>query len=297
MRELSLALPASNPNAVPVNTLCIYGETRTGKTHWTSTMPRPFVIADVVESGWKTIAEMDRSNWFEPDVEPIVVGVDAMNDVSQLSTRIDQLIASKRIYSIVFDAFTFYADWFLALLIRTNPTADNRQVYGDLGKHLREVRTILGAKGVSVAYNCLVQNPEEKIPTGGPMIPGKSASKFAAGVDFLWHSRMEAKREGGKIVSERREMRTRQYGPYVAGNRLGSRADLLPDPLVGNYADFLACLGYDVEAIRNALPPIGGPATKPPIARPVTKPPASAPKMTITVNTNPAPKATPPAAK
>ena len=47
---------------------------------------------------------------------------------------------------------------------------------------------------------------------------------------------------------------------HVAGNRLGSKAELLPDPLIGNYSDFLTAIGYDPEVLRAQLVPYKRPA-------------------------------------
>jgi hypothetical protein len=254
MRDIPLAIPVDK---LPTYSLLNYGDTRTGKTYFAATWPRPYIYADVAESGHRTIMTMDRNEWFEPDVEPMVVGIDQMNDVSQDQARLDALVKSGRIKTIVFDAFTFYADFFLAALIRVKPTADNRQIYGDLGKHLREIRNMLGSKGTNVVYNMLAKHPDTDDPKGRPLIPGKESDKYSATVDFLWHSRVQQKIEAGKIVDEIRERRTRQYNAYIAGHRLGVDAALLPDPFTGNYTEFITALGYDVEAIRKSLPAVG----------------------------------------
>ena len=257
MREISID---EKPNAFPVFSFLPYGVTRSGKTHWAATMPRPLIIADISESGYKTILNMDRSMWFEPDVEPIVIGIDAMNDIAQLMQpggRVDMLINSGRIKSLVFDAFTYYCDFFLAHLTRIDTKNDNRKIYGDLGKHLREVRTICGTKGINQAYCCLEEPPDTEAGTKGlPQIPGGQKGKFAGGVDFLWHATFRNVIEKGAVVGAVREMRTKPDGPWIAGNRLGMNADVLPDPFIGTYSDLLAVLGYDVDALRATLKPI-----------------------------------------
>lgn len=321
MRDISFNEP---PNKLPVFSFLPYGVTRSGKTHWAATLPRPFVIADIAESGYKTIFNMDRETWFEPDVEPIVVGIDQMNDIIQLMQpggRVDLLINSGRIKSLVFDAFTYYCDFFLSHLTRLDTKDDNRKVYGNLGKHLREVRTICGAKGINLVYCCLEEPPDPELGTKGlPQIPGNQKGKFAGGVDFLWHAKFRDIIEAGKVVGTKREMRTRPDGPWIAGNRLGSSADLLPDPFIGTYTEFLEMLGYDVELLRKSLVPIksikslvfdapkaSAPAVQaaPPIvARPAVAPVVARPIVSRSINNAaprpsnvPAPKVTPPQAK
>lgn len=278
MRKLSLDLPTT---VMPVFTLLNYGDTRTGKTHFAATWPRPLILADVAESGWRTIPTMDRSTWFEPDVEPDVRGIENMNDISVLKPELEQLIAVGRVKTVVFDAFSFYTDFFLSKLFALQGSSpDNRRAYGDLGKHLREIRMILGQLGVNVIYNCLAKHPEQEDPKGRPMIPGQQADKFSAGVDFLWHSRVQTVIAQGKVVDEIRERRTRQFGAYIAGHRLGTRAELLPDPFVGNYCDLVEALGYDVEAIRKSFPKYGTAPVVPVQTKPVT-PPAARPAPTV----------------
>lgn len=303
MRDISLNEP---PSKLPVFSWLLYGPTRSGKTHWAAGLPRPLIIADIAESGWKTVKSMDRSMWFEPDHEPIVIGIDQMNDVAKLCEtggRIDQLIANGKVRSIVFDAFTYYADYFLAHLFRVQTKPDNRAAYGDLGKHLREVRTIIGNKGINVAYCCLEKPSDQDDPKGGPQIPGNQAGKFAGGVDFLWHATYRQIIEAGKVVGSSHEMHTRQHGTFIAGHRLGIDADLLPNPFTGTYSELLTCLGYDVELLRKSIAtrvvvptarPVVAPVARPtaPVARPIT--PAARPALP---NNNPAPKVNSPQAK
>lgn len=284
MREIELDAPASK---LPVFSVMLYGPTRTGKTHFAATWPRPYIYADVAESGYKTITTMDRSTWFEPDVKPIVVGIDKMNDIAADRERLKRMIDAGLVLTVVHDAFSFYCDFFLAQLQKLNPTKDNRQVYGDLGKHLREVRQSFGVLGTNTIWNCLESPPSTDDPVGKPLIPGKEAGKFAAGVDFLWHTRIEQKRQEGKIVEEIHERRTRSHHGFLCGHRLGAQADLLPDPFVGSYSDLLAYLEYDVELLRASLKQYDAAKAKqlmstaaaapvaPPVAKPVIKGPTT----------------------
>jgi hypothetical protein len=251
MRDILIDEPT---NKLPVNSFLLYGDTRTGKTEFGATLPRPLIIADVTEGGYKTVQRMDRSKWFEEDTKPIIKGIENMNDLAKLSPEVDSMIARGEVLSIVFDAFSFYCDFFLAQLIKLQAKPDNRAAYGSLGLHLREIRTGYHSKGVNTQWNCLAKHPDTDDPKGRPMIPGQQSDKFAAGCDFLMHSRVEQIKEGGKVVAEDYQLRTRQYGTYIVGNRLGKDANMLPDPFSGSYSDFITYLGYDVELIRKALP-------------------------------------------
>jgi len=299
MRDISLD---EEPAKLPVHTFLIYGDTRTGKTEFGGTMPRPLIIVDPTEGGYTTLKNMDRSKWFEEGVAPIVKGFENMNDLSAFQPELKALIAAKRVLTVVHDAWSFYCDWFLSKIQESQTKLDNRAAYGTLGQHLRKMRTDYHSLGVNVVWNCLAKHPDSDDPKGRPMIPGKESDKFAAGVNFLFHSRIEQRREGGKVVATEYQLRTQQFGNYIVGNREGIYAGNLPDPFTGSYSDFLAVLGYDVDEIRKSLPTPGPIAKVTPAAAPaaaskgpvvITK--ASTPRPAVPVkatNNNPASKAT-----
>lgn len=282
MREVSLD---EAEGELPVFTFLNYGDTRAGKTQLLSTFPRPYIIADATEHGHDTIKRMDRSLWFEEDVKPIVVLIESMNEFGKALEAVKPLIATKQVLTIGIDAFSFYCDFYLNGIVQAQQKPDMRQAYGALGMHLRDVRVRTHSMGVNVVWNCLARHPEADDPKGRPMIPGQQADKFAAGVDFLVYSRAEPIKEGGKVVASRHEVRTRPYGQYIAGNRLGASAELLPDPFTGTYADLITHLGYDPELIRQKLPKITGPRKLAlgSTVVPVAAKPAAVPVKTIPV--------------
>lgn len=298
------------PDALPVNTFVVYGDTRTGKTVWGATFPRPLIIGDATEGGYSSIQNMDRNMLFEHDVEPIIKVVENMNDMMLLLPELRELVRRKRVLSIVHDAFTYYCDFYLAKLIKVQTDAgkapDNRQAYGSLGVHLRELRTSMHSLGVNVMWNCLAKHPDAEDPKAGPLIPGQQSQKFSAGVDFLFHSRIEQVKVQGVITETNYLLSTKQYGKYIAGNRLGTKADQLPDPFSGTYSDLLGFLGYDLEAVRAAMPKILPPnannnnnnAGKPASPAVIVRSPNGGAAKNPVVITRPAPKAiTPPAGK
>jgi len=270
MRELTLDAPSKLPRLSILN----YGDTRSGKTTFSGSFPRTLVIADTTENGWKSALTMDHETYFEPDREPIVWGIDKMNDLVEMYGRMDPLIASGKVCTVVFDAFTFYCDFFLAGIIRSQQKFDQRAAYGDLGRHLREVRVQLQQRGATVIYNCLAKHPNDDDPKGRPLIPGGQQDKFSAGVDMLFYSRVDSINK-----QEVREIRTRQYMKYIAGHREGINADRLPDPFSGTYSDLVTCLGYDPDQIRESLPKINGAKTV--VVSPVKPVAAKAPPVVI----------------
>jgi len=255
MREIDLK--ASETSDLPFNTFLVYGNTRVGKSTWAGTFPRPLFLSDVSEKGYESLRE---ENWddettprFESDVQPIVWGIEQQTDMAEAVLKIEPLVKAGRIKTVVIDSLSFYSDLIFNFILMKQTKSDTRGAYGDLGTHLRNVRIKLHSLGCNVVWLCLAKDPDADNPTGGPMIPGQQADKFAAGVDFIFHFRLE---QPVPTKPPMFQIRTKRYAGYIAGNRLGGRANLLPDPMIGNYASMMTHLGYDVDAIRSALPSI-----------------------------------------
>lgn len=253
MREVNLDQP---PNVMPRNTYLVYGDSRTGKTTWAATFPRPLFLSDETEGGWDSIANMNDEQLFEPGVKPIVWAISKMDDMVTCRTKAEPLIASGRVQTIVVDSITYYCDLFLNFLLMAQAKKDTRSAYGDLGTHLRDLRVKTHMLPVNVVWLCLAKHPDDMFPIGGPMIPGQQADKFMAGVNYVFHSRIDQQKRGQELLPPVFEMRTRKYMGYVAGNRLGGRANQLPDPLVGDYQTLIETLGYSADEIRKNLPKI-----------------------------------------
>lgn len=222
-------------------TLLLFGDTRSGKTRWAGTMPRPLFFSEHSEGGWKTLESMDRSLWYEPDVEPLVWTIEHVGDLPQLITNAKALITSGRVKTIVFDSITFYADLYLAFLTQGIPVEkqDPRQIYGKLGTHLRERRVEVHRLGVNVAWLALAAEPDDDHPNIRPMIPGKEGAKFGAGCSFIMYFRKQIAARGGAPPREHFDIFTRNEGKALAGCRDGG---ILPSPLPTNtYRGFIEC--------------------------------------------------------
>lgn len=265
MREISLD---DDGKEFPKFTVLSYGDSRSGKTTWAATWPRTLILADAIERGYESVKTADRSTWFEPDWKPKIIALENLADLVELCApggRIDQMIARGEVLTIVVDALTFLVETMLNAIIQLQTKPDNRAAYGDLGKQLRNVRTLVQSKPVSVLWNTLVKHPDEDDRRGRPLIPGKQGEAWPAAVDFVLRPQCTRQRvmvdvvgEDGKTtkqaeIQENFFISTRQNGAYIAGHRLGTKADMLPDPFVGSYNDFVTCLGYDVETLRKLV--------------------------------------------
>lgn len=290
MREINLDQPA---DVLPINTFLVYGDSRTGKTTWAGSFPRPVFFSDVSEGGWDSLANMSDDQLFEPGVKPLVWGIEKMDDMAVARNKVGPLIAAGKVKTIVVDSLSFYSDLFLNFLIKMQTKEDTRAAYGALGNHLRDLRVQTHQLGVNVVWLCLAKHPGDDVPTGRPLIPGQQGDKFMAGVHFIFHSRVHQEKTGQTLGPPIFEMRTKKWNGYIAGNRLGELAANLPDPLIGNYETMITQLGFDADKIRASLiageKPIVAPVVaarppapasvppRPPIARPPARPAVAAP--------------------
>ena len=298
MREISLH-DVEKRDQLPVDTYMLYGDTGAGKTTWSAGMPRPLFLADESEGGWASLKGLADDQLFEAGVTPLVWGINAMNDMDTSLGRIPALVASGRVRTVVISSITFYADTYLAHLVRNNPSVDTRQLYGSLATHLRDLRTRFHSLGVNVMWEALAAHPEagedgRKGKPGRPAIAGKSGDQFAAGVGYLFRCVMEEVREGGKVVSSRSKVITKTEGGYIARSRIGVAAKQPPNPITTGYKGFLQALGYDIEQLRRGLPRLPTVAATPakvtapaPIIKPTTPKaptPAAATKPATSTN-------------
>jgi hypothetical protein len=232
------------------------------------------ILADATEHGWDSIANLPEDQLFEADVLPIVWAIETQTDMVQALEKAAPLVAAGRIKSIAIDSLSFYADLALNAIMSQQAKEDTRQAYGKLGNHLRNMRCQFQVQKLNVVWTALVKHPDEDNLLGRPLIPGQQGAKFEAGVDFIMHSRKEVPLNPIQAAKTPPvyELRTKQWGRYIAGNRLGERADRLLDPFVGSYSDFIYTLGYDVQALRDSMPAITEVATKPAVIKAPTPP-------------------------
>jgi len=293
VRQISL-YEDDDLDRLPIDTFLIYGDTGTGKTTCSGGFPRPLVLADETEGGWKSLRGLSDDQLFEPEVNPIVWGISEMSDMIAAVNQIRPLVAAGRVLTVVVSSITFYANSYLSHVNRINPGIDTRQLYGNLATHLREVRTQVHNLGVNVVWEALADHPEsggEDQPSrpGRPSIPGKSADQFSAGVGYLFRAALDDTKKDGKIVDRTLKLYTQPMGGYLSRCRIGKELKQLPNPLLGGYKGFLEARGYDVARLRKGLRPIDksistAPAamalpTKPPI---ISKPKAVSPPAAIT---------------
>lgn len=219
-----------NLDTAPARTTILsYGAMRSGKTRWAATWPRPLFLSEATEGGWTTMRNMSPDAFFEPGRKPKVWAIEKAADLIASLAKIEPMIASGEIMTVVIDSITFYSDLYYSNLVTLARNAgkqpDLRQVYGNLGDHLRYVREQYHGLLCNVIWLALEKAPNEENQFGGPMIPGQSAQKFAAGCDYILYHRVFQRDKG---LANSYEIRSRGWERYVAGGR---DEGLLPDPI------------------------------------------------------------------
>jgi len=212
-------------------TVLSYGAMRSGKTRWAATFPRPLFLSDNTETGWTTIKHMDPNSFFEPGRKPDVWSLEKASDMAESLKRLEDALNEQpgKYLTVVVDSLTFYADLYFNMLdgiARSgNRTPDNRKLFMDLAAHMREVRIRVHNMNINVVWLCLEKQPTAEEPTGGPMLSGQSAQKFAAGCDYVFYHRSFQLNPTRPLEWD---IRTRRFNQYPAGGRDGG---LVPDPL------------------------------------------------------------------
>ena len=244
----------SQPNPKRRITALSYGASRSGKTRFAGTWPRPLFLSDASEGGWETLRTMADEDLYEPGKRPDVWALHSARDMLQALDQLEIDVRAGKYRTIVVDSLTFYADSYFAALEQAQVAGDKkrdpRQLYGDLASHLRYLMIRVHNLPCNVLWLCLDKPPTETTP-GGPLLAGQSADKAPARCDYYLYHRSTTVGQG--LVFE---VRTKRFGGYPAGGRDGGA---LPDPMEPTFRSLEEALG--LMAHVKPTPP-GGPPTQ-----------------------------------
>lgn len=222
-RRLKLALEEVNLEAADEQyTVLVHGDTGSGKTRFAASWPDTLFLAVNDEKGWETIRWMESSNFYEGR-KPRVWKLKKATDLVEAHKDVQPLIAAGKVKTIVIDSLTFWVEMFYDHLLTQMGNKDNRQVYGVLGDHMRNVRIKFHQLNCNVIWLCTTRQPDEPTKLAMPEIKGKSALTFPAGCKYVWY--MRSAQEGKRTAFN---LHTRKFGNVMARGRDGGR---LPDPI------------------------------------------------------------------
>ncbi|UCC74938.1 MAG: AAA family ATPase [Gemmatimonadota bacterium] len=238
-------LKKNAPRTISVMT---YGASRVGKTRFAATWPRPLFFADATEKGWETIRNMNPENFYDPNFIPEVWAIEEPQDMFQsiqsLGTRLKQTPGD--IQTLVIDSLTLYSDLYYTGLevaaVKRNNQVDRRRLYGDLGQHLAWLITEVHKLPVNVLWLCLEKAPQDG-SMGGPLLTGQTRDKAPARCEYLLYQRAYRVKADEPPTFE---IRTKPFGPYIAGGRQGDLQ--LPDPLEPTFTAFATAIGMPLPA-------------------------------------------------
>lgn len=238
-----------------------YGPSGSGKTHFLATFPRPYILADAVEGGWKTVKWMDRSLWYEPDVEPEVWPIKSPEDVVEHLKLLNIRVRNKPgdILTLGVDSLTFIADLYYARIKKLieGQAKENKsgkvnkfEVWEQLAGYLRNIMEQAHAiPGINVVWLALEREPAESGQDGGISLGGQMKGKLPAAVDIWGYMRAVAAGDDLK-----HEMHLRRFGAFPARHRFGT---LLPPFIVEPTYRRL------MEHLHTAVKPMVRPAARP----------------------------------
>ena len=235
-----------------------YGASRVGKSRFAATWPRPLFLADATEKGWETIRNMNPENFYDPSFIPEVWGIEEPGDMFQaiqsIATRNKQNPGD--ILTVCIDSLTLYSDLYFTGLeiaaVKRNNQVDRRRLFGDLGQHLAWLITEMHKLPVNVLWICLEKPPQDG-SAGGPLLTGQTRDKAPARCEYLMYQRAYRVKPDEPPIFE---IRTKPYGPYIAGGRQGDM--VLPDPLEPTFRAFAEAVGIPLPALGSGTKAAGG---------------------------------------
>src|SRR3990172_2057198 len=97
-------IDVSKPGKIQRITALSYGMSRSGKTRFAGSWPRPLFLSDATESGWTTLSNMDKSVLFEPERAPIVWAIEKVQDISQAIKDVEPMLKRREVQTVVVDS-------------------------------------------------------------------------------------------------------------------------------------------------------------------------------------------------
>lgn len=241
-----------------------YGRSRSGKTRFAATFPRPRFLSDASERGWTTVETMPAECYYEPDWIPEVWPIEDSQQMAEALTATKADVYASKIFTVIIDSLTFYADSHFqhlfqqAAKVAGNKPVDTRSLYGALAQHLQNLRIDIHKWPCNVVWLALEKAPDTDNPQGGPLLTGQSAQKFPAGCDHVFYHRSYTGNEMIENVATQVryfEMRTASFGQYLAGGRdSGMLPDPIWDPTYRQIAEALELVD-PLEAIKSVTAP------------------------------------------
>jgi hypothetical protein len=221
------------------------GRTKSGKTHFASTWPKPWFLSDATEGGAATLRYMDKEMWWDKTVPPKVSEIENMMEFPQFVTK---LVNQKVIHeqTLVIDSLSIYAARVLRELRAANPGQDNRQRYGELADVMSLQLGRVHSLPMHIVWLCHI-NDEMQLT-----VPGKASEALWAYMDYLWMTRVET--QPGRPTDFQLHIR-----PFLRATWLGGRSAIAaPSPIIPSFKVLVELLDLLDRPVSLAVPDFGG---------------------------------------
>jgi hypothetical protein len=232
-------------------TVIAAGASRSGKTEFLATFPRPWIIADASEGGWQTIRHMDRNKLYEDDFTPRVLAVESASDMVAAIMKVEAIYNDPKTRHLVgtvgVDSLTFYGDTYVGELEPNPAYKDPRRLYGAVATHLRSLMLRVHKIPTNIVWTALDKEPGEDGGMGGILIAGQTATKAPARCDLWLYMTATPQGPGRPLLYE---AHTQNYARFKAGHRFGNR---LPEPMTPTYRALEQHLGLTSWLERHGL--------------------------------------------
>lgn len=222
-------------------TVLAHGLSGAGKTHWAATWPRPRFLADVVEGGFETLYQMDRSLWWEPNWTPQVRGIETYKDYQEELRLAEEDVKKGGLsapQTIVFDSKTFLMQLMENYYRDAYPEQVQKNQYAVFNWMLKTSMSFVARMhkmSVNIVWLALTKDKEDTHGVCGPLLTGQIAQRMPAACKYILFLREVPSAQGKE---PRYEVRTRSFGRYQARVR-----GKLPDPMEPTYRAFAQAAG------------------------------------------------------
>jgi hypothetical protein len=223
------------------------GKTKSGKTSFAATFPKPHFISDGAEGGADTLQNMDPELWWDKGCPPRVDEIENMMELPQLITKLLEKKSVIKEQTLVVDSISIYAQRVLRELKANNPGQDNRQRYGELGDALQAlIGRVHSLPYQNIIWLCHIDDEMQL------SVPGKASSVLWAYMGYLWMTHVEA--QIGRAPDF--QLHTR---PYLRATWLGGRSMIAaPSPMIPSFKVLAELLGLPDRPVSPACPDFGG---------------------------------------
>lgn len=201
-----------------MRTSFLYGLYRSGKTHLAATFPRVAILGSNREGGLTTVAHMDRSAWYDPNVAPLLFAVESTPEcLKHLNTDVLPLVAKGVVKTVALE-LSFYSDDMIRNAVAGGDVT--WQKYADLEAHIVGLDDRLKKiPGVRVVYTSLAASSDDKKKPGGVLMAGRALPrKMPALCDVVGFMRQDDRDDRTDHV-----LHLTAYGEVPAGHRFGNK--------------------------------------------------------------------------